>query len=102
MYNVDEVANNSEISPVIINLGSGINPIEINNYLDLREFIINNDLTGKQIEKLIQQTLSVLVFEPLPKNQFILDLDDFYKKWIENKQLEERPLFLKNLTSLVD
>ena len=95
MYNVDEVANNSEIRPVIINLGSGINPIEINNYLDLREFIINNDLTGKQIEKLIQQTLSVLVLEPLPKDQFILDLDDFYYKWIENKSIQERPLFLK-------
>ena len=94
MYIVDEVANNSEIRPVIINLGSGINPIEINNYSDLREFIINYVLTGKQIEKVIQQTLSVLVLEPLPKDQFILDLDDFYKKWIENKQLEERPLFL--------
>ena len=76
--------------------------IEINNYSDLREFIINNDLTGKQIEKLIQQTLSVLVFEPLPKDQFILDLDDFYYKWIENKSIQERPLFLKNLSSLLD
>ena len=88
MYNVDEVANNSEIRPLIINLGSGINPIEINNYSDLREFIINNDLTGKQIGKLIQQTLSVLVLEPLPKDQFILDLDDFNSSWIENKSIE--------------
>ena len=76
--------------------------IEINNYSELRAFIINTDLTGKQIEKLIQQTLSVIVVNPLPKNQFILDLDEFYYKWIEGKTLEERPIFLKTPLSLID
>lgn len=68
--------------------------IEINNYSDLREFIINNDLTGKQIEMIIRDTLNVIVLEPLPKDQFILDLDDFYYKWIKDKSIEERPIFL--------
>ena len=68
--------------------------IEINNYKDLRNFIITNDLTTEQINKIINQTLGVFVIDIYTKCELILKLDEFYINFIKDKSIIERPLFL--------
>jgi succinate dehydrogenase/fumarate reductase-like Fe-S protein len=74
--------------------------IEINSYSDLRAFFINTELTGKQIEEIKHKTLNVFVINPLPKVQFIKDLDTFYENYIESHK-GERPLFLQSRSLLL-
>ena len=68
--------------------------IEINNYEDLRYFILNNELTTKQIDEAVKQTLGVFIIDKYSKSELILKLDEFYINYIKDKLNIERPLFL--------
>lgn len=68
--------------------------IEINNYEDLRYFILNNELTTKQIDEVVKQTLGVFIIDKYSKSELILKLDEFYINYIKDKLNIERPLFL--------
>ena len=68
--------------------------IEINNYEDLRYFILNNELTTKQIDEVVKQTLGVFIIDKYSKSELILKLDEFYINYIKDKLNIGRPLFL--------
>lgn len=65
--------------------------MEISNFQELKEFILNNDLIEKDINMLIKETMGVWVSKGYDKKHLIKRLEYFIVKF---KRLEDRPLFL--------
>ncbi|MFV5692060.1 hypothetical protein ACM55K_08550 [Flavobacterium sp. LT1R49] len=63
----------------------------IANIQDLKEFILNNDLSKNDIHELIRTTLKVWISDEYNKIDLINLIEDFYYKY---PNIKDRPLFL--------
>lgn len=63
----------------------------IANIQDLKEFILNNDLSKNDIHELIKTTLKVWISDEYNKIDLINLIEDFYYKY---PNIKDRPLFL--------
>jgi hypothetical protein len=65
----------------------------ITNFDELINFISNNDLSKKQIDILVINTLNVWISPEIQKDEIVQKLKELFKKYPE---VAERPLFLDN------
>ena len=64
----------------------------IENYSQLRKFIIDNKLTPIQADKLVTLSLNVINLNEYDNiNDFLKDLDEYWEQW---KNIRERPIFI--------
>lgn len=63
----------------------------ITNIQELKDFILNNDLSKNDIQKLIRTTLQVWISKEYNKIDLVNMIEDFYYKYPNAK---DRPLFL--------
>jgi hypothetical protein len=72
--------------------------ININNFNELKNFILSNDLTKNQIEDIIFKTIRVFIIDfdnYKDKRELIKELECFI---IEFPDIDKRPIFLDGLT----
>lgn len=63
----------------------------ISNIQELKDFILNNELSETDINEIVRQTLKIWISKKYDKIVLVNMLEDFYNKY-PNKQ--DRPLFL--------
>lgn len=71
----------------------------INNITELKEYILNNELSKKQIKKIVFNTLRVIFIEDYSKVELVDKLEKFYYKY---PSIKTRPSFLENLLKMPD
>ena len=65
--------------------------MKINNFGELIIYIQDNDLSKKQLNKILFPTLSVFVVKDYSKNELIERLKEYYCEWHDTRP---RPIFL--------
>lgn len=63
----------------------------ITNINELKDFILNNDLSKNDIQELLKTTLKVWISEEYNKTDLVNMIEDFYYKY---PNVQGRPLFL--------
>jgi uncharacterized protein (UPF0128 family) len=74
----------------MLNLKQSIKMV-IANINELKDFILNNDLSKNDIHELIKATLNVWLNEEYDKTDLVNIIEAFYNKY---PNVQERPLFL--------
>lgn len=65
---------------------------EISNIEELKDYILNNELTQKQIEEILRATLNIWVSgDYTDKKEFVKAIEEFYNK---HPNEQDRPFFL--------
>lgn len=65
--------------------------MRIKNIEELKDFILNNDLSNNDIQELIRTTLKVWISKEYNKIDLVNMIEDFYYKY---PKVQGRPLFL--------
>ena len=63
----------------------------ISNIQELKDFILNNDLSKNDIHELIKATLKVWISKEYNKTDLVNKIEEFYNKF---PNVQNRPLFL--------
>ena len=65
---------------------------EIFNIQELKDFILNNELTQEQIKEILRTSLNIWISGVYTnKKEFVKTIEDFYSKY---PNTQDRPLFL--------
>ena len=64
---------------------------EISNIQELKDFILNTELTQEQIKEILRTSLNIWISGEYDKTDLVKMIEDFYYKY---PNIKDRPLFL--------
>ena len=64
---------------------------EISNIQELKDFILNTELTQEQIKEILRTSLNIWISGEYDKTDLVKMIEDFYYKY---PNIQDRPLFL--------